>query len=717
MNSRHGRRLPTYTPSTPSRTTRVTIPNNAPSFAKTSALPNRSSTNHSFATTHSSASKPSPRNIRVGTTTKTMSSTSRPNKQRNTNVELSPTSKQITAKTPIIPEKELINAISAILSHNPISTSFSDLFKSAKNLNNQAISGIFNHLRSEFSARLDDIDISSIQKLIFQWGKFKLEILQIQSFIKFIGLNDLKLQYDLLPHWKYKELIKSHTNKCMDIGIDVWKSEVYPKSLYILHDEIQNSIKKLTTNPNQNSIDEETHKLFELLSLLGYNLIEQITELFLNEYNSLDSYISCSERLLYLINKTKILTSVFPLDILQPITIIPYINELVPILLEKRQKEALIELKNFILPEYISKYTSIVNQEMKKVVLPVDFFSLAAFLEFFSSVSMNDANVRNYVSTFISKGDSNFPQLFVAVIFGHFDLPSNLKQLSPLIPLYADSEKLSNELVRGFLSKLLRKHSKTNEAEMKFAKFLCTLFSNEQMRKVFTMLQDYTSYENFIIINTALSMPLIQNDQAKVPLELEAKMMPQLTTYSKNFEKRKYRISGTFSMLSVKAIYGDKNERLFTMSTLQYSIIQMILRKETNFKSTQAHNDAVKMALIPLIKGGIIKKAGSSFVIQEKPPKEKKINVYIKAIDIRYDENQKLKQSHDHSMSIQSVIAKLMKANRKMLESDLIAQVEAELSPNFNIRNGDIPKVIEHMIEGEYIEKYKGDTRFIVYIP
>ena len=107
MNSRHGRRLPTYTPSTPSRTTRVTIPNNAPSFAKTSALPNRSSANHSFATTHTSASKPSPRNIRVGTTAKTMSSTSRPNKQRNTNVELSPTSKQITVKNAIIPEKEL----------------------------------------------------------------------------------------------------------------------------------------------------------------------------------------------------------------------------------------------------------------------------------------------------------------------------------------------------------------------------------------------------------------------------------------------------------------------------------------------------------------------------------------------------------------------------------------------------------------------------------
>lgn len=708
------------------KTNRVTVPNNAPSFAKTSGSSTRLSGN--FSRTNPIHPTPPPaasptkttRNIRV-TPSSTTKSNSKTTGRGYNKLSETTNSMKITQKSrssPFVPEKELSKAISEILSHKLATVTFADVYKAANSLSIQSTNEIFELIKIEYSNRLDDIDIFSIEKLITEWHHFQSEVTQIQSFMKFAGLKDIKLQYDLLPHWKYKETVKKHSNKCMMIGIEIWKNVVHPKALYILHDEIQNSIKSLALDESNNNNSKLTKELFELLNLLGHNCMDQVTELFTTEYNSLDSNLSASDRLRFIINKTKKLTVVFPLNALQPITVVPYIDQLVPILLEKRQLEPLIELKDFLLPEHVSKYTNLVNSQMKKVSLPIDYFSLVSFLEFYSSAMFNDAPARQLVSTYISRSDSKFAQQFVSVIFSHFDLIQNVKQLAPLVPLYADKEQLSNELVRAFLLKLLQKHSASKEKEFKFAKELLIMFSNDQMRTVFSMLRDYNAQGNLIIMNSSLSQPLVYFDRSRIPEEYENAINTEVAKYSQNFLNRKFTVSGAFTLFYVKAKWeSDNDERLITMSALQYLLIQMILKKDANYKNTLANIDTLNMALKFLVKAKIVKKVGGSFVISDEPPKEKRINIYMKSIDVRYNERQKSAQSHDHSMSIQSVVSKLMKASRRMEEDELNRKVYDELSTMFNIRDGDIPKVIEHMIEGEFIERDKNDTRFLIYIP
>ena len=404
------------------KTSRVTLPNNAPSFAKTSTPSNRLNVNHSLSSSiHSTTSTTgtptkSSRNIRVTQSSTTRSNMASTNRGYSNKFSDKGNSMKVTPKSrsaPFIPEKEITKAISEILTHTLSTTSFSDVFKAAKNLSAQSANEIYEQLKIEYSNRLDDIDISSIPKLITEWHKFQNEVIQIQSFMKFVGFQEIKSQYDTLPHWKYKETIKKHSNKCMTLGIEIWKSEVHSKALYILHDEINESIKSLSTEGSTSTnINPHTKELFELLGMLDYNCLDQVKELFVTEYNSLDSNISSGDRLLYLINKTKKLTVVFPMSSLQPLTVVPYMETLVISLLEKRLSEPLIELKDFLLPEFIPLYTKTVIGQMKKVTLPIDYFSLVSFFEFYSSVMYNDAPVRSHVSTFISKSDSKFPQNF-----------------------------------------------------------------------------------------------------------------------------------------------------------------------------------------------------------------------------------------------------------------------------------------------------------------
>ncbi|OHT02932.1 hypothetical protein TRFO_29878 [Tritrichomonas foetus] len=722
MNVRRGRMTAAPPPKTSAR---GNIPNRAPSFAHTSSSTSsststttRSNATNAFSVSSRYTFQPSNTNRRLSNTNQSQtqskanpSNASRNIKTANRTFEVRPSATK--SSPPIVPEKELMKAVNAILSHTSSSISFATVFKAARNITTNSFE-LYDKLKMELINRLDDLDISSIQKLINEWKNFQKEIIQIQSFMKFVGLKSIQDQYNSLPHWKYKELCKQHVNKCMKMGIDLWNSEVHPRALYILHDEIQESIRNLVSN-NANC-DSLTRELFDLLGLLGHDCVEPIKELFRTSYESLDPHMSDTDRLFYLINETKKLSSVFPINILQPITIIPYMPKLVNGLLEKRFPEALIALKQFLLPEHISKYTTLVNDQMKSVSLPIDYFSLVGYLNFYSSVMYNDAPARTIVSNFISKADSKFPVQFVSVLFGHFDLPSNVKELAPLVPLYAESEQLSTELTRAFLLRLLQKHSTNKEKELAFAKTLNLMFSNEQMRGVYSMLRDYTAFGNFIVMNSTLSNPLVGNDQSKVPPEFEAKMMEELKSYSENYQSRKFVISGAFTIFFVKARWG-KNERFITMSALQYLLIQMIQQGNYNFKSTNASLDVLNSALKFLIKSKIAKKVGDKFYICEEPPKEKKMNIFINSINVRFNERQKIIQSHDHTMSIQSVIAKLMKANRRMQETELNTKIIEELSQKFNIRDGDIPKVIDRMIEGDFIERDKSDTRFLVYVP
>ena len=706
----------------PKTTVRRNIPNNAPSFSKTNSSSIRNSGNQIFSMSN-----------RIPTTsTKRATNTAVSGKNAGSNAPLrgaaanrqaaaakkydNVSTHSAKAQPSQPPEKELMKAITAILTHTSSSISFASVYRAARNITTNSLSlELFDKLKIELSNRLDDIDIDSIQKLLNEWKNFQKEITQIQSFMKFAGLKSIQDQYDLLPHWKYKELYNQHTNKCIKMGIEAWNSEVHPRALYILHDEIQNAIKKLITNDK--NCDQQTLDLFDLLRLLGHNLIEPITELFRNEYQSLSPNTSDSDRLMFLINETKKLSNVFPVNVLQPITIVPYMSTLVNNLLEKRIPEPLIALKQFLLPEYITKYTQLVVDQMKKVSLPIDYFSLVGYLNFYSSVMYNDAPARAIVSTFISKADSKFDVQFVSVLFGHFDqFPKNVKELAPLIPLYANSEKLTTELTRAFLLKLMQRHAQDKDKEYQFAKVLSTMFSTEQMQHVFGMLRDYTPYQNLIIMNTTLSMPLISNDQTKVPPEFEGAILKEIKSFSEKFQCRKYHISGAFTIFYVKAKWGQE-ERFITMSALQYLLIQMVMKKDFNFKSTNSTIDTLNNALKFLIKSQILKKSGNQFYVSDTPPKEKKLNIYLNSINIRNVERQKIKQSHDHSMSIQSVIARLIKASRKMDETTLISKVTQELSPLFNVRDGDVPNVIKHMIESDFLERDKSNPKVLLYVP
>jgi hypothetical protein len=118
-----------------------------------------------------------------------------------------------------------------------------------------------------------------------------------------------------------------------------------------------------------------------------------------------------------------------------------------------------------------------------------------------------------------------------------------------------------------------------------------------------------------------------------------------------------------------------------------------------------------------LIKSGIVKGRGDCFEISATPPNEKKINLYNNSIDVRPQENAAIGEQKGHTMSIQSVIAREMKAKRRMAEKELKRRVTEELSGRFRMREKDFENVLKGMIESLFLERDGKDTDYLVYIP
>lgn len=623
-----------------------------------------------------------------------------------------------SAQKKYVPPDEIVkNAINGILSHKSTDISFALTYKAIKDLAaTQPDADIFDYIQVQYIHRLEDNNIfgQDLVLMIDEWKKFMVEVNQIQSFMKFFGHAAIQNKVELLPRWKYVDMIKNQTNQCLSLAISTWNDEVHPKVLRYCGSEIQKCINQVISNGDK--VDQTTHDLLDIFRVLGHNCIHTIAEQFALEYKSQSASMKEDQKMIYLITETKKLEKLFSLDQLQPLTIIPYMNELVRSLVSLKEEESLLKLKEYLLPIYAPEYSSCVIAEMNNQAIPVDYFSLANLVKYYSKILYNDAPVKRLVSNYISKGDSQFSQQFVSVLFSHFDLPENVKELAPLVPLYANSEELSTELVRGFILRILQKHSTSFEKESNFAKVLSSLFSYDQLSKVTSFLHHFQMAGSIMVFNSSLSMSLLQNDKATFPTDIETKVMTELKQYVNLDSNKKYHLSASFSSASVIGKWG-KVERYITMSVLQYELIQMIIARDFNFMKTQASQDVITYALRFLVKANIVKKVGPKYYIMDKPPKDKKINVFNGAINVRKIERTKSEDEYNHTMSIQASIAKIMKSSRRLEESVLRNSVYEEFSQRFLIADGDFNRIMENMITSDFIERDKNDTRFLVYVP
>jgi hypothetical protein len=352
------------------------------------------------------------------------------------------------------------------------------------------------------------------------------------------------------------------------------------------------------------------------------------------------------------------------------------------------------------------------------VVIPDDFFEMSTILRHYSSLLLNDAPVKRAVSNKVMHRDFQFPEKFVAVLMSNWDTPNSLKALASLVPLYDDQGALSTELVRAFLLRLLQKRHSSTDKEEQFCDSLLTVFTIEHLRGVRSLLRDYATSGNLIVLNTTLSMPLLANDSVAFPDDLIGPATAELDAYARPFSNRRFRLSASFSVAYIKGSWPGNEERNLVISVLQYHFLQMITRRQFDFGKLGASVDCASAALRSLIKASIITKNGASYEIAVRPPKDKRINVYNAAINFRnVGRSSPVKEEHDHALSIQSVVAREMKAVRRILEEELEHKVIGELSVKFTVTAAEFREVIKHMMDSEFLEHDERDTRYLVYVP
>ena len=586
---------------------------------------------------------------------------------------------------------------------------FVTVVEACKKLSSHAKTEILEQVKGQIRKRLENVDVSSMATLVSTWNDVLKDAKRLQSVLKYLVVP---VKEDTLPKWKAKEEKKKRASIGTEIAMQVWKSDVYPKAKVALRDEID----RMASEIQQGKSGAETAAMFAKMEDLGFSTFDPVVNVLNRKYEQSRSGMSESQRVLFLLDELKKLESIYPKAALQKAVIVPKIPDLVSPLVTKRDTATMVKLKDALVGEFSSVYSEAVMTHIRGLQMPVDFFSIAAIASFFSSVLYSDAAIRTVISAHIVKNETQMIQEFVGVLFSHFDMPDNIKQLTPVVRCFTKHEMFGNELARGFLLRILLKRSTNKDKEINFLKLLDGIFPGELLRASKTMLHELTITKDYLITNVSLSMPLMSNDTAVFPDDLIRPVETGFQQLKSKYTNRKFKFAATFSLALVKGTWKGQ-EYLLTMSVLQYSILQMILKGDMNFKKTGASTASLNFAMKLLIKGGLIKKVGPRFEFPETPPKEKKINVYNGAINIRNVEHAQAVEEQDHTLAIQSVAARIMKAARRAERKDLENKIKTELSEKFKVRDNQIESVIKGLLESEYLEVDSNDTRYLLYVP
>jgi hypothetical protein len=609
-----------------------------------------------------------------------------------------------------------MDAVAAVFSRDPSKVYFDAVYNAARSVVSQhLLSDVNAKLKQEFCRRLASIDAHSVADVLPFWTTFQAEVKQIEAFWKYVGLKPVEDQERDLSLAKNAEVRKAHLHRCTAMAIEAWNSQVHARAQGMLRAEMESVLMRVIRQGGQ--LSGKDQELFDYMRVMGQDFLRPAVRLFAEDFEACQARLTDSEKMSHLIRGTQKMAAFFHNEDLQDQTVLPYLEPIISSLCVQRDFESLNRLKRFLSRSLTGVYSDAILRHFATVAIPDDFFEMSTILRDYSSILLNDAPVKRAVSNKIVHRDFQFPDKFVAVLMSNWDTPGRLKPLASIVPLYDDQGAISTELVRAFLLRMLQKRHSSTEKEEQFCDALLTIFSIEHLRGVRSLLRDYTTSGNLIVINTSLSMPLLANDSVAFPDDLIGPATGELEVYGRPFVSRRFRLSASFSVAYVRAVWPANEERNLVVSVLQYRLLQMVTRRQFDFGKLGASTDCATAALRALIKGSIIAKNGASYEIAARPPKDKRINVYNAAINFRNVEHSSpVKDERDHALGIQSVVAREIKAARKMLVDELEEKVISELSVKFPVTPAEFRDVIKNMIQSEFLEPDERDTRYLVYV-
>lgn len=584
------------------------------------------------------------------------------------------------------PKAAVIKAINHIFNHESDMVQFIDVFEAADKIqDSKEVYDVYSEAKGVFAEKLKRLKIDSVSELIKVFKEYMKEVNQIQSFMRFIGIKMFLAEKKYLPEWKYNENIKKQNSYCVLLAIEVWNEEIHPNVMARLGGEISTIFESIITNKTADLLNS----IIEMFGVLGHNYNNIITEMFKRNYLG-SMFTDHNDKLDYILRETQRMSQYLPMNELQNILLIPNLGELlIPLLQVKSEK--VVEIKDFLCLEYQNIYNDLVIDFMKKQEVPVDYFSLSGFYNYFSHVSYSPEPVKAYVKNYINNFSNNFAVLFVSVVFAHIDFPDNLTQISNLPDLYSFPDILNNELHRVLMIKLLRERDIS--AVTSIIPALSKVFPKSTMMTIDSIVRDFKVTEHFIYVNKSLWKPLIKNDSIHFPTEITKVAQEELAKI-KHPNQEQF-LSAVFTQVIVRALYhNEKNnkklERTYTMTALQLSMIRMYEAGNHNFTTIDASEDILETAQNLLRKSGII---DDKNCIVNTAPKAKKINIYDASVKIVRKVDpvpHKPDINVDNSHCIQASIMKILKKDKKLIKEHIIKKVRDDLPPKYNINDDAI---------------------------
>ena len=642
-------------------------------------------------------------------------------------------------------EQLLLQCIDNILDDKEQATSFVFAFSAAHSIREKNVfDSLVSSMREKLIAKAESLSenaSSSTSSLLNEYKAFMKNVDKIQSFMQFVFLNNppAKNERRNVPSHKFKAEIEQRKNKTHEIGLNVWKEHVFVKAVKLLSSSIKKMFQDCVTGKSK--IDENVKEMYKMFLELGEDYIVQVASLFncmfVSKFSSMktkDKIEVGKEKLTYLMSELERLKDVFTFGEMLERMFRPHMKDAIMPLLESRENEVLPKVKDFLLQgstapniHVMNEYTSLVVSYMEGCDLPIDFFSLSSFFVYFSSLLTNDHRVRQFVGSYVNRTTTNFPSLICSVIFSHINISDNIKSLACLVPLYTNQELISIEFSKQLMVRLLQNRTNANDNERKLVSLLKrnSILARATIRQAELILDDFVVTGNYIMACSSLWNPLIMADCSPFPDDIANEANTGLAKF--NTQYKTFSLSATFSVAYVTAKYTKKvedvvvtEEKYFTMSVLQYKLLRMIERCETNLMKANASEDAIRTAISGMLKAKLIAKVpGGTFCISKEGIKtsKKKINIYDSAIVIKHKKRDEARDDLNNQNAVKSAIVRIMKCEDTMNELDLIFAVKREASKYFEVDDNDVKRGIKSLINEEFISRMAEDNSVIVYVP
>ncbi|EAY09410.1 hypothetical protein TVAG_420320 [Trichomonas vaginalis G3] len=618
------------------------------------------------------------------------------------------------------PDIIIVNAINSIFKNEQTKTSFVHVFSATQQVDdNNTISKLFAHFREQILDKLDFLKIVTVEDLIDHYDLFNSQISKIQSFMKFLGRKNILDSRNNLPIWKFNEELAKHENKCFTIARELWLDHVHKRVLNDLSKEIKIIFQNLVKNNNSQS-ESIVQRLYAIFKDLGLDYIQSVSDLFNMTYNIEHKDKSPSEKLQFLMYDLNRLSQVFPMEKLQELIFLNHIDDFLVPLLKNRDDVLLPMLPEFITPNLASEYSKKVVEYMESVSLPVDFFSLAEFLRYFSSIIPNSLPVRKYVGNYLNRTTTNFPSSLAFVFFAHIELTDNLKPLANLIPLYTNQDDISDEINKYLMKRLLQHRSSDITLERKLIETLKSVVGRDLVRTASLILNNYKITDNMMIVCKPLWIRVIPDDSIKLPKEMEQSLNVLTQKYKSYYQK--VQLSGIYSTVNVNCKY-EKEEKTVIMSILQYNIIKLLESGITMVQDMGTTTEIVKKHMKPLIKAKFICKVPGGFSISKTPISGKKINVYEYTIKSKKSQVKKKekkteeKPPEDHLNGVRAAAIKIMKNENKLSRDSLKKSILQITSKLFETYDDEMNRAIKSLIFDQYLSVDKNDENILHYVP